>query len=811
MQKTTSNTFTGGMNWSLLPQLVPTNQYEYAFNAVVQDKEGQIGGLSTEPSNFVCGNMPLDYTLIGHSLLSETDKERYVLFFAGTNGYGEIGTYDPANCNYTKYVGSTCLNFSARYPIQAHLKIQDNQNRFIYFTDGNNPFRVVNMDDKARYTTDPNLPTETLICDSLLFAPNMDTPYLKATEILEGGSLKLGHYQCYARYVDKEQIATNVVAQSNDVMIHRYGTGDAYFTIDGGYNISDAGVVAGTEQYPATNKSIKFQLFNTDNRFDYVEFLVIHYTGGTGAVSKVEKSPLIAIQKTSSSPVDPNVTTSWIYTGYNGLDGYSIDEVIIDKVILDSVKTHTQKDNRLFVANTVEETILDYALVQQAALNISVRWRAERIPKFTSPIKEGNSKNILSHKSYMRDEVYALGIQGRKKNGQRTPVFHIPGRAPLTTVANPLSSTEIFTIRTNPTVGWDKKLLEINNNTTVDTSGNTVQEHEVEHLTKYINTTVSPNTIERWRVYNTGYIDTIATDHYEGVLSYYECDEVYPLVKTINNLNLYGALTGQKIRHHKMPDTNTILHATNTEVMPLYLEVDISAFISSLPTEITSAIESWHIVQAERTDENKTVLDKGFTTYNEFNLVRDSGVGEYNGHDVFSFYSPKTVFNTAGLNGTHYKIEWYNALDDLKTSPIDIGNYSQPAFSGAGGDNRMIVCDHTSKLNSFGPLIKNPSNIKIDAFGYISPTSLNISQASFVLGSIGTVGFPGLKNHSFTNSVYLIQASKGFVINDPTNQFFFPLAKPFLTYGAIKQEKSVYGELECCHKLLNVEALLLDC
>jgi hypothetical protein len=789
MQKTLSNTFTGGMNWALLPQLVPPNQYEQALNAVTQDREGQLGGLSTEQSNFKCGTLPLDYVLIGHQLLSDTDKELYVLFYAGANGYGEIGIHNPTDCGYTKIVGSTCLNFNEQYPVSALLKIQDNSNRFVYFTDGVNPYRVINIDDKARYVTDPNLPTETLICDALLFAPNMETPYLKAIEVLDGGSLKMGHYQCYARYVDKELIVTNVIAQSNDVMINRYAASEGYFTIDGGYNISDAGIAAGTEQYPKTNKSIKYTLYNTDNRFDYVEFLIVLFTGGDNAISTVEKSAPIAISKTSSNPTDPNGTVTWVYTGYNGLSGYSINEVIIDKTILSTVKAHIQKDNRLFIANTVEETTMDYSLIQQAALSIPVRWRAERLPKFTANI-EGNSKNMLEHKTYMRDEVYALGVQGRKKNGQRTPVFHIPGRAPLTGIGAPLSSGEIFTIRTNPTSGWDKKLLNIVSSTTIDATGNSVQTHEVEHLTKYI----IGNQIERWRVYNTSNIDIVTPTEFGGIMAYYECDEVYPTIKTPNGLNLYGSLTGKSIRHHKMPDTNTILHCTDDEVRPLSLDIDLSLFVSSLPSVITNQVESWHIVQAERTDENKTVLDKGFTTYNEFNLYRDTPLAFYDSDKVISFYSPKSVFQRAGLNGTHYKIEWYNREQDVEANVSDY-TYLQPNFVSMGGDNRKIVREFIQKLDTLGPLKYNPSNLAIKAFTYISPTTLSLTTDNFTLGSLGNITVT-LRNRSFSNALLLFQMENGKVIKNPTDSAAFPNAKPFLTYGAIKQEKSVYGNLD---------------
>jgi hypothetical protein len=165
-------------------------------------------------------------------------------------------------------------------------------------------------------------------------------------------------------------------------------------------------------------------------------------------------------------------------------------------------------------------------------------------------------------------------------------------------------------------------------------------------------------------------------------LAYYESSELYPDVQDCDGQKLYGALTGTPIRHHKIIDGNSFPHMTRDydkgHILPISLEFNIQSFITNLTTtypDLVSDIICWEIVQAERTEDNKTILDKGITTFREASqyyygstLDKRSFIQSSNetihgannstllNTDTVRFYSPKTLLKK-NLNPSYYKVE----------------------------------------------------------------------------------------------------------------------------------------------------------
>lgn len=765
-KKIIQNQFTNGMNWDSLPELVPGNQYEFCLNGTTSDTIGNIGGLISECANTSCAIFDDDLEVIGHVKTTRNNIDEYVLFLAKPDKTKSvIALFEPATCRLTRIVDAACLGFDIRYKVNAFCKVKNNFDRIIYFTDNLNVYRSINIDDLASYS-----PGGAFSCPLLSYSRDLVIPDLNAVEVVEGGNLPSGNYRAYVRYVTKDNIKSNVIAQSEPTLIYKDSAANQYFNIDGGYNIGATGVV-GTEQYPNSSKAIKYRLTNLDISYSYVEITIVYYTGGSGAVSKIETSSLIPINATS---------LDWTYTGYNGLSSGSIDEIIANKVSIKNVKAHAQKDNRLFIANSVEEEIIDYATIQRAALNITTRWKAKKVEKFY-PNLEGSPKNAINNRTYMRDEVYALGIRGIYLDGTSTPVFHIPGRAAIASTTGKIDLNEVWTIRDAGVGLWDKQLM----NTTL---GVDLGIGETKHLTKYI----VANQIERWRVYNTGYVDTNTSTELAGVLSYYECDELYPSITTPAGL-LYGALTGTPIRHHKLPDTNTVLHATNSELRPMQFEVDYAAFVASLPLTITSKIQKWVVVQAERNDEDKTVLDKGITTIDENKRWTESfGSQPAKVGKIKRFYSPKSLYQKSNFNATHYKVEYYNDLNELRlgSDPGVTNWHSDTQNNGSpGGTFYYEYHDWVGKLTQhIGPASQHFSNLNITGASYIDSAIVNGTNQTKIQGllydSNGALSsLPETANASYNAVVY---------------QMFLPFGVDLIenkTYGSLKQEKSVYGNL----------------
>lgn len=767
MKKITQNTFTGGLNSDSLPDLVPKDQYDYALNAVTEDTNGSIGGLISECSNSSCNIFNDDMEVIGHVRTVRNNTEEFVLFLAKPDkSNSAISIFNPSTCYFKRIIEGACLNFDVRYKVNALCKVKNNYERVIYFTDNYNNYRLINIDSLDQYKIAGNLS-----CPLLSFTRNEIFPIFSATEIIDGGNLSLGTYRAYVRYVSKDNTKENIIAETGPITIYKDSTANQYFNIDGGYNLSSSGI-AGSEQYPKSNKAIKFTLSSLDTTFNYVEITIVEFISGTGAVGSVHTSPLLPI--TGS-------TLTWTYTGLNSFATGSVDDLSIDKVPIMKVKAHTQKDNRLFIANTIEDNILDYALIQQAALNIPVRWKAKKIVKF-NPLVEGASKHPINNRTYMRDEVYSLGIRGIYLDGTSTPVFHIPGRAAISSPTGKIDLDEVWRIRDSGTGLWDKKLM--NTNLGIDLGLG-----ETQHLTKYI----TSNQIERWRVYNTGYVDTNTSTELSGVLSYYECDELYPNIPTPSG-PLYGALTGTPIRHHKLPDSNTVLHATNSEIRPMYFELDINGFIAALPTSITNNIQKWIIVQGDRTDNNKTVLDKGITTLDENKRVTEGfGSTPQNVSNIKRFYSAKSLYKRSNFNATHYKVEWYNDLLQFRagSDPGITPPHSDHANNGSpGSDFYYEYHDWVGKLTQdvWAATSRHFSNFTITGASYVDPAIVNgVNQTK-------TQGLLYDSNGTLSSLSETANASYNAVVY----HMFLPYGtdlKSNLTYGSLKQEKSVYGDL----------------
>ncbi len=783
MKKILSNQFTKGMNWDTLPDLVPNNQYEYALNAVVTDIEGHEGALVSEHSNYACAVLPGGYKVIGSVHAPTTENPHDYLIALSNEENSILAIHNIAKCKYTELVSSNCLNFSERNPINILIKIKDNGNRIAYITDSVNDYRVVNIDNLSDYYEN-----NVFSCNKIKFSPEIEKPDFYVKEILEGGEIKLGSYIGYIRYVNSDLSETNIIAQSESICISNQESKD-FFLIGGGYNLGTTSSST-NEEYLSSDKSIVFKAENLSSNFKYIKIEIAGKIGGTGAYDLFEKSDLILIN---------NGEATWTYTGLN-TEPTNLENITIDNVTLLKVGAHTQKENRLFVANTLEEYDLSYEQIQQAALNIPIKWTSQAKPKFY--VEQGNPKSLTYYTSLMRDEIYAIGIKGTTLNGRATPVFHIPGRSKIHIPENRIEQTWIYNTKTlDPGGFWDERLLNITSTDNDTQNTFSVNPFEVEHLQQYIQNPTTFPSIEQWRVFNTSYIDEYnpSEDIFKGQMGYHENESNYPSIETPNGL-LYGTLSGTPIRHHRMPDTNTVIHVNNDKVYQLGIEADLTNFLNNLSQEIKDKIVSWELVVGERTEDNKTVLDKGFTTWNENKRVDNTkasrGFNFQEGGKIIGFYSPKIMFNKSALNPTHYHVEMYNSHTAL------IGNNAtgyERQIAGAG--QRDWIREFYDVIGKYDNINsgKRLSNFKVNYPTYINDTILDKEKSTWVQGNMPTVSdLEGLKNYNYTPHAWRFLTSMGKFINNPLNQTPNGLStsyKGYITYGALKKERSVYENL----------------
>jgi hypothetical protein len=136
MIKNTQNSFTGGMDWLSMRDLVKNTQYETALNAVVEDEVGNTGGLVTECSNYECASFPDNVKVIGSVKVEHNGFDEYVLFCCSPDRtIQQLYLFNPSTCTKKLLIQNTCFNFDTRHPVNSLCKIKDNSDRIIYFTD----------------------------------------------------------------------------------------------------------------------------------------------------------------------------------------------------------------------------------------------------------------------------------------------------------------------------------------------------------------------------------------------------------------------------------------------------------------------------------------------------------------------------------------------------------------------------------------------------------------------------------------------------------------------------------------------------
>lgn len=528
------------------------------------------------------------------------------------------------------------LNFNPLYPIKSTYKTNYKGERLVYYIDNFNNNRVINIDDISNYTA--NLGS---------LSPKFSVPLIDFAVNDNGGSITTGSYQFFMAYRSSE-VTTAYTALTSAVNILKAPQSE---TSKG--NNEKGGIESGVP----TTKSISVYLGGLDTNYLQMDIGVLITQNGVTTPYIIKK----AFPYTGTA-------ASFVYTGNEDkILLEDLNEVLVDPVLIEKSGVITQKDNRLLLGDiTYQNNVLDY---QAYANNIRVNWYdTESVEGATETLslRAGNSvtdKYDVSDRevtkqfktlfiadvplSFMRDEVYALGIQFELKNGGYTPVYHIPGRA-LDLKASGVAFTDLDT---NPEV--------TDNFSTWDSKINTVAEYE---------------SVERWKVVNTASL--------EGELAYYESEEVYPsgygFPTTGSSVNGEGAT---KVRHHKMPDgrLSPIYSTEESHDGVNYVYTNNRKYLGlnfsniEIPPAILEQINSFRIMIAPRdTDTNKSILAKGLFQNiflsNADTVVLGHTPKKYNNYDTTDDDADLTGDNT-GSPSRENRLKAFYSPDTLIESP----------------------------------------------------------------------------------------------------------------------------------------------
>lgn len=562
-----TNTLSTGLVKDTSPLTQKEGTYTYALNGILESSKGDFPFFTTELGTTQSVLLPLDNGILLGSVL--TDTETFICCVV-TDDSSIIGEYFPQTNTFTTIIDDVSLNFDSRYPVKMLFRVRKGCERTIYFTDNYNPYRVMDVDNIAQYGS----PFE---AEQLNLFRTLTLPEFRIVGVQDyGGDTPVGNYQFAIQYLDQDLNETPWIDFTPFIPIVDEALSSAYWEVDGAINQVSGGTTVGV--VPNTTKSVELEVSNLDADFAFFRIAVIMATASTGEVSETY---LLTPQPITSS------TYNWVFRGVSpsNAEPTTLAQIQAGVLKINKVGSHAQIDNRLILANLSNEAF-DWAAIQQAANDITVTWLGKMVAKDDME-NTGSAKSpnyYLHNKSFLRDEVYALGIYGIMNDGTNTPVFHIPGRESIAT-----DLEDITVIADGVVRGTDELNLA-----------------DVKHLgfdTITDDIGYGIGVVPRWLVFNTADVS--------GVMSYWESDIDYPTDLDCTDVRIYP---DGPIRHHKFPDTRIAPFEETSYILPLGIIPDLTTFLAAVPSEIAIRILEWRVVMAKRTDNDRTILDKGYIT-----------------------------------------------------------------------------------------------------------------------------------------------------------------------------------------------------
>jgi len=378
-----TNSFTKGMNKDITPSFEPNTSWYHAVNAANNSADGDIGVIGNEPANLQCGVIP--YTVIG--AIHRYGDEWIV--YSTDDISSEIGRFDDSECKYETIINDPCLNFNRKFLITGAAKENFDCSWQVYWDDGNNPSRSMNIDnvpylqDIISAPGDPCIEyqdTPFLDCEKIRLHPLVDTPCIELTKATDGGTILNGAYQVFIAYTENSQVISDYIGISNIQTIW---------------------------SHEGSNGSLDVRFDGLDKDYFYFDLVLLIRQQGQIYTKKIG-----------------NYSTETKFVNIDYIDS-SLTSVSFEELFRQSPAY--EKSEAMYVVNDylirqgpTEQFDFNY---QPLANNIITNWVVNEVSE-EYYIQSGNKIG------FMRDEQYAFFIRWIYNTGERSFSYHIPGRAP---------------------------------------------------------------------------------------------------------------------------------------------------------------------------------------------------------------------------------------------------------------------------------------------------------------------------------------------------------------------------------------------
>lgn len=381
-----TRSFNKGMVKDLNESFLPPGAYSAARNAVNNSRTGELGIIGNEASNYLCAQTP--YDIIGSAFLY---SNKWVVF-STNNTDSEIGIFDDSSCTYTMVVNDPCLNFSTYHLITGQTKENFDCTWQVYWADGNNPDRTLNLTnipyegsdqpidplDPTCFQFVPDQPLR-LNCEKIRLAPIIIMPCLKLSKGISGGELLNGTYYVTGAYTMNEQRVTD------------------YFSISNSQSLFTHENVGGSLQVEIAEMDTDF--------YDEFELVVIRVVNNQTTAKKM------GIYSTREKFISIDIIDET-------LPSIPLQFIPLRNVAYDKSEAIYRNGEYLMRVAPTGKFDFNY---QPIANKIRTKWISVEYP--VAYYKKGGNKT-----SYLRDEQYAFFIRWIYNTGDKSSSYHIPGR-----------------------------------------------------------------------------------------------------------------------------------------------------------------------------------------------------------------------------------------------------------------------------------------------------------------------------------------------------------------------------------------------
>jgi len=381
------------------------NQWSQARNAVSNTDAGDLGELSNESSNYLCSTAP--YTIIGVIHLSGDEWA----VFSTDDSNNEIGLFKEDSCTYKKIVNAPCLNFNRGNLIKGVGRSTYDCGKQLYWDDGINPTRVLNIDDvpwiqNCEVIDSCNIceDTDQLDCDKIRLAPLIKDLSFRLERGNNVGQIINGSYFVVGAYLINDVRVTDYSLASNVQPLF-------------------------THQNAAS--SLEIYIEEADQSFDEFELIIVQFANFNTVARR------IGTYSTRQTKITLDTIDERLPTIDPGL--FLIRNSIPDK-------TDGVYRNGAYLIRTGPTQKFDFnyqPLANQITSEwISVEYNAEYY------------RNGGSNTGYMRDEVYSFFIRWVYNTGDKSNSYHIPGRVATPADTAPVGNPDDILAGDNP-IQWE--------------------------------------------------------------------------------------------------------------------------------------------------------------------------------------------------------------------------------------------------------------------------------------------------------------------------------------------------------------------